>query len=117
MFSLSDGGTNYEAVYINASSTLLRLGASGGFWNGTNSLGLGSWHHVGFVRNGTGFTVYLDGNVEITQTTTISVSPAVILFGGDTFGWLNGRLADMRVWNAELTQTEIQTERRFCNSN
>lgn len=56
------------------------------------------------------------------STTGQAMTPNLLIIGNDSVGsWLNGRFANIKVWDAVLTQTELEQEkwsvrpRRFAN--
>ena len=79
----------------------------------------GSWHHIALSRQGTTATLYIDGAVEGSGSTsgvTNIVNTADLLFGNDPcvqFGdgtqFYQGELDEIQYFNRALTQTEIQT--------
>ena len=78
----------------------------------------GSWHHIALSRQGTTATLYIDGAVEGSGSTsgvTNIVNTADLLFGNDPcvqFGdgtqFYQGELDEIQYFNRALTQTEIQ---------
>ncbi len=72
---------------------------------------INQWKHVVMVKNNLAYSIYIDGVLDNTFTTTI-VSPSYLT--GLKFGtyWtgeeaFNGKLDDFGVWNRALTQSEI----------
>jgi len=71
--------------------------------NGTTVVTDGAWHHLAFVRQGTGMALYLDGNVEATHTTdaptnlsnTTAMQIGVIQCSNQHF---RGQLDDVNIW-------------------
>jgi hypothetical protein len=99
------------------------LGGPGYFTAGgsvTNATGfaVGSWRKVAISCTGTTGKCYVatDGGATEVDSGTVggAASPTGITLGGrspvDGAEWWNGRLAYWRLYSAELTQTEIETE-------
>ena len=80
----------------------------------------GEWHHLAAVRQGRGLSVYLDG-VAVAPARTVDPGGDLgnppeqrIQFGTIRVGngvttttWLNGDLAEVRLWNRARTEVEI----------
>jgi hypothetical protein len=93
---------------------------------GTN-LVTGTWYHLAYASAGddigNGFTVYLNGVSDITSAGRGGTGTGTNMYlGNDAYSeWLNGRIAHVKIWNAQLTQAEIQQEmykiqpQRFAN--
>lgn len=82
---------------------------------GTTPIALRTWHHVALVRQGDRVAVYLDGR---TKPEIVSVVPAQALglpanlcFGNrnDDFAGLEGKLAEVAVYDRPLRPEEIAT--------
>jgi hypothetical protein len=78
-----------------------------------------TWYRIAITRTAAGAAVYVaqDANgatASATGAVTALSSPTLVTLGGrdpgDTGNPFNGRLAHVRVWAAELTQTEIEAE-------
>jgi hypothetical protein len=72
----------------------------------------GNWHHIALVRNGTGFTLYLDGVSVGTATSSLAfayVSKPVTVADDGTFGGgaraFNGSLDDFRIVRGKAMYT------------
>jgi len=82
---------------------------------GTN-LTAGTWYHLAYSSQGDGinddWAVYLNGATDMSATGRSLASTGTNMYlGNDEYGeWLNGRLAHVKIWNAQLTQAEIQQE-------
>ena len=77
------------------------------------SVTTGAWHHFAIVRSGTALSLYLDGTFGGSNSAfgfTFDNSKPV-KFGGVTTSvldrWLNGSLADLAVFNAAISSTEV----------
>jgi hypothetical protein len=73
----------------------------------------GSWHSVAFRRNGTAFTIWVDGINVASTTATLATGSTCnrtslmhILFGG-TSGYAKGRIQHAAIWNRALSDSEI----------
>ena len=102
--------SSYITIGTSDDGTTLRIITPAGSATGS-SLSVATWYHLAFVHNGTSLTLYLNGvsNVTLTDSTTFTL--AYFLLGSNTTAnWLNGRIAAIKVWNAALTQAEIQQE-------
>jgi hypothetical protein len=89
---------------------------SGTVTNATN-MAVGEWRKIAISCSGTTGKSYVatDGGVTETDSGTVGVgTPDGITLGGrapaDSSESFNGRLAYVRVWTAELTQTQIEAE-------
>ena len=82
---------------------------------GTN-LTAATWYHLAYSSQGDtindDWAVYLNGATDISHTGRSLASAGTNMYlGNDEFDeWLNGRLAHVKIWNAQLTQAEIQQE-------
>jgi hypothetical protein len=102
-------GSAYQAVSLRVNGTGLRVATHADGIDGSE-LQVGRWYHVAYVRNGSNFTLYLDGVQDATLTSAVSFTPQALLLGGNTVNWLNGRLQDVGIWSAALSQSEIAAE-------
>lgn len=87
-------------------------------WSGGNSQSTGvnladnQWHHVALsfqsgVTNGT--KIYLDGNLSLTSTITVSNQTVPLHIGeANASQFFNGSIDGVRIWNVVRTQAEIQ---------
>lgn len=89
---------------------------SGSISNATN-FAAGSWRKVAICATGTSGKSYVatvGGGTEVDSGTIATGQPTGITLGGRAVGdgteWFNGRLAYVRVWSVELTQSEIEAE-------
>ncbi|WP_321539262.1 LamG-like jellyroll fold domain-containing protein [Flavobacterium piscinae] len=94
------------------------------FWNnGVDSnatINDTNWHHYAVTYNASSNlqSIYIDGVLDNTRTATTDFngSGAINIGRVSTFGYYHGNIDDLRVWNYELTQTDI-TNRRTCELN
>jgi hypothetical protein len=82
----------------------------------------GTWHHYGVTWNGTDVILFQDGAPRITSPQVVPFFHAESTAGwlalgvqhgshpwnSPTFGWLNGSLADVRIYNYALTASDMQ---------
>lgn len=83
------GTSTYIFQAGNPHSTCI-LGNGAGGWavelfKGGNSYALNTWHHFAIVRNGTTFTLYIDGTSHSTATSSVNIGPS---FGSMVIGSL-----------------------------
>jgi len=96
-------------------------GTTWGAFDATTSVGafaasVGAWSQLAVAVNGTSVTFYgaAAGSALTATSGTLTgggVTPGRIDIGDDCFGgWLNGRVAAVKLWAATLTQAEIEHE-------
>ncbi|MFH1394215.1 MAG: LamG domain-containing protein, partial [Candidatus Micrarchaeota archaeon] len=105
---------NYDPGFYTTSGNALMVYDSGGFTSSTNaSISDGNWHHVAFVREGTGanqLKFYLDGQALGTSTHSASLLAASTLrlgydgYSGEDFA---GTIDEFRFWNIALPAEQI----------
>ncbi|MGC8669701.1 MAG: LamG domain-containing protein [Candidatus Micrarchaeia archaeon] len=70
-----------------------------------------SWYFVGFTFNGSAITDYVNGKVYCTvpYSGPIPVTNSSLAFGGpnDSDGYINGKLANVQIYNSTLSANEI----------
>lgn len=107
----SIGGTAYVFWYQN--STALRGYVAGVsiYASGTGALVLGAWQHLVFRYNDvTGaFGAYINGNRHAVGTAVHALTPAVVTVGTANNGNGISPVADVRIYNRELTDAEIRS--------
>lgn len=80
------------------------------------SMTVGSWYRMAMVRNGTAVTYYLAtaagavSSVSGTLTGALTATRFRVGQSPTSGEWLNGNVANVKVYNAVLTQAEIVTE-------
>lgn len=104
-------GTNGYALYINTQRKICVQYNAVGTWNTNYVLTSNAWTHLALVIGTTGFIVYANG-VNVYSNTATPITPAGnfilgynTVAGGQPF---DGKVDEVRVWNAARTQTEIQ---------
>jgi plastocyanin len=104
---------NIYARYFKDSSNYIR-DISGEGVNG-GSIKDGYWHHVVFVVDSSGGTIYVDGqqksNCSWTGTAAATTSTANLLIGvyEAGIGYFNGAIDELNVWNEAKTVSQIQS--------
>ena len=120
---------NKDKCPQNRDNKLLRLIVRGGKLhmgyynndlNGTTTLAANTWYHVAFVKGNSGRAIYLNGNLEASDTVTTNLAETRNLgiglvpyeasnpTGQIDKSPLNGLLSDFQVHKAVLTQTQIR---------
>ena len=119
--AMSPLGSRFTLNMINFG--LLRIEVGGNGFNSTQSIADGKWHHVAVTYDdgaATKFRMYIDGQLETTQNTTVPVNTlSTGLFLGrrnDGVNFFDGAIDEVRVWNVVRTQTEIDSfkNQEFC---
>ena len=105
LFAFVQDGTNRESIYFNGSALTFwtSSGAGSGGRISTSALSLNTWYHMAVVKSGATFSMYLNGAVVGTSTTTqYSTSNQSLQIGtynngvyaGDNF---NGYISNVRI--------------------
>lgn len=106
--------TNWWIAGVDAASNKIfaqkRNGASIGSAVSTTTVSAGTWHHFAAVfASNTSRTVYLDGAGKGTNATSVTdpshnfLTAALVLNGGPGALPFNGKLAELAIWSAALT--------------
>jgi hypothetical protein len=122
------GGTNIDANYFLAIATGTGNVLAADFESSTDSsnhpvfgvtpITTGVWHHVAATYNGSEWRLYLDGNLDATNTAGATPrGDSIQHFGigaamnstGVATGAFNGRIHDVRVWDHARSRAQIQT--------
>lgn len=108
LLRLAEDAGNSFVAYVNTSSQLTLYASS--IVTGT-TLSTGIWYHVAMVADGTNVTIYLDGELD-SQAADLPLSTFRIVIGNDSdFGTgFVGRAVGIKIYDAALTQEEIQIE-------
>jgi hypothetical protein len=112
------GGTNGHNVEVNATTGVLHFDSITGGFDSSATFTAGVWRKVALVLNGTSATLYSANtgsalaSVGTNTTTTMTYSDLYIgAFNNATSGvWFNGRIANLKVYNAVLTLAEMEAE-------
>lgn len=96
-------------------------GTTAGFGLGVANIADGNWHHVAFVRNGTSGILYVDGNVDSTQTSALNLtySGNDFVVGADyrnSSDYWNGGIDECRFSNTNRSADWVKTEYNNQNS-
>ncbi len=119
---MSPLGSRFTLNLINFG--LLRIEVGGNGFNSSQSIADGNWHHVAITYdNGatTKFTMYIDGQLETSQNTTVPVNTAStgVFLGqrNDGVNYFEGTLDEVRIWNTVRSQNDINTykNQEFCS--
>ncbi|MBK8563116.1 MAG: BspA family leucine-rich repeat surface protein [Saprospiraceae bacterium] len=71
------------------------------------------WHHIAVTRSGTAVTIYVDGTLDISGTSSQNINNNGLLHFGnrdnrDGNADYDGQLDEVRIWNIARTQQQIQ---------
>lgn len=116
VFMFGSQTTGSTAIFVQPSSAgKLQVFALNAALTGSTTLLVNNWYHAALVGNtGTSqaTTLYLNGNSEVSGTGGTTTYNAGRVEFGNTFAaeWLRGQVGVGRMWNAKLTQAEIQVE-------
>lgn len=110
-------GSNGHNIWTSADGTTLAFDSAGGSFT-AGSLTVGAWTKVAFTANGTTGTIYSAADGAALASTGTGTIPTVTFtnifigaFSNATSGfWLNGRIADFKVYTAVLTLSEMEAE-------
>jgi hypothetical protein len=117
---IDNGGTEIYQITSNANSAQLIYYTENGGNSGTQaSISLGVWHHVAFSNDPSnvsqGKVAYLDGVLDLGPTTSGSMPAAQTTnplkignYSAGTASAVDGSLADVAIWNAALTVSEMR---------
>jgi uncharacterized protein (TIGR02145 family) len=79
----------------------------------TSPINDGVWHFIVGIRNHEMFSVYFDGQLQATITTSYSFGGSILNLHighhGAWNSWFNGTLDDIRIYNRALSSSEIQS--------
>jgi hypothetical protein len=111
-------GTNGHNVEVNATTGVLHFDSITGGFDSSATFTAGVWRKVALVLNGTSATLYSANtgsalaSVGTNTTTALTYSDLYIgAFNNATSGvWFNGRIANLKVYNAVLTLAEMEAE-------
>lgn len=124
----------YSALWQGGSNDYLVLDSSGtqlAYYDGAteptgSNLSTGTWYHIAQTcagdALGNAWAIYLNGVLDFSGARGAVAAGTNIVFGNDdATEWLNGRLANIKMFDAALTAAEIQQEmlalrpQRFAN--
>lgn len=103
------GNNNWVQVY----SGKIRAGsnAGGGYWDSSTTISYGTWYHVAVTQDASNvLRIYVNGQLDTTQTMTATNAPGAIRIGGYSGGGyaLTGIVDDLRIYNRALAADEVQ---------
>lgn len=119
--SMSPLGSRFTLNLINFGKLRIEVGGNG--FNSTQSIADGAWHHVAVTYDNSAsvkFRMYIDGQLEVTQNTTVGVNTAIgsISIGRrvDAANNFEGVIDELRVWNTVRTLAQINAtmNSEFC---
>jgi hypothetical protein len=106
---------------VNSSNQLVGYGESAGVGSvplaGTTTLTTGTWYHAAFVAESGAFKIYLDGSVEDTDTTALSISGfdrqylAARFYGGGLGEYADADIDEATFFARALDAADISTLR------
>ncbi|WP_457635796.1 LamG domain-containing protein [Persephonella sp.] len=113
----------YKLAYLNLDSTLKVIAGRGGSTTSTvtstNSVSTGTWTHIAMTfKEGAGTKVYIDGVLDTTSGTNLVSANTnasnggrigCVWYNGTNDRFFNGLIDEVRVYNVELTQSQIQS--------
>lgn len=110
-----NNGQRFTFNLLWANSVRIEIGGSG--ISGSTPVNDGQWHHIAVTYSGsptTGNTkLYIDGTLEATGTlsgvNTSSLTPVTIGRRVSQNNYFDGDIDEVRVWNAALSATDIQS--------
>ncbi|TBW30376.1 LamG-like jellyroll fold domain-containing protein [Gramella sp. KN1008] len=110
-----NGGDGYE-LELNNGKPVFRW--NGGVLTSSQAIDINDrWYHIAVSFNGTSATLYIDGIKVVDRTTgsaaTNSTAPLLIGASGDIntgipTNYFSGWIEEVRIWNTEITQEQIQ---------
>lgn len=120
IFVRNAGGDNYFGIYLNASGSsavvggVIGFGGSEAIASSSTTYSANTWNHAAAVfTSNTSRAAFLNGGGKGTNGTNgTPVAPSLIHVGGffvspTVFGPMSGRLAEIGIWNAALTDDEV----------
>jgi len=116
IFGIFDSSTNDRERAINTGNLTINRFTTG--VSGSTTIDDGNWHHVVYTYSGDGsgdMTGYVDGSQDVTATETGSFSAGTqdsIYIGAnglESQQFVSGDLDDIRVYDKELTSTEVNS--------
>lgn len=120
VISQGTGGLN-GALYVGLSSVdsfIFDFGAN--LVESNSTITDTNWHHYAVTYNAATKlqSIYIDGTLDATRTSTSDFigSGNIIIGNYSNYGYFDGNIDDLRVWNYELSATDI-TNRSTCELN
>lgn len=110
-YRTSRGGGTGNATHMGISGTT--VGGGNGWFNGTQIVTGGDWHHMTAIYDGEEGRIYIDGELDMTSPGSgkINISAHNFYIGENaqaTGRFFHGLLDDIRIYNRALTEEEIE---------
>ena len=118
---VKDQGSNSSGYMIRCGGNgIINFNLGNGSWHEinspANSIQLNSWHHVATTYDGSAMKIFIDGELSAqTNIAGLTIGNAVNsnLFVGESPAFpgrvFNGKIDEVRIWNAARTQSQIQS--------
>ncbi len=108
-----DGGNLGYKIFVNPISSTIGVQISEStVITGATYIKDNSWHHIALVRSGIDVTLYIDGSIDgsTISSTDLTSTEDIIIGSFNTNGFVPflGGIDEVRIWNIERSQTEIQ---------
>jgi len=115
VWGLGSGSSDY-VVQTDVDGTTLNFYDGGAYDSETFALTVGTWYHIAVTRNTSSgaMSVYVDGTLRISNSNFNALSGILWTLGADSFTtaeWADAEFCDWRIWQAELTSSEVTTEK------
>jgi hypothetical protein len=107
------GSSNEFLVQINPGTSKLELFTGASNDCGFAALTANKWYHVAISINGSTCTPYLNGRAGTPRSMPSAPAVDKIWFGNGSGEDLRGAMSEGKVWNAALSQAEIQDEMQY----
>lgn len=115
--------SNQNKIYINQSTHAVNVYAHNGTWTFVNFSGgsiseYGRWYHVAVVRNGTTFSIYVDGTLAASSNpgalyNLVNFSPSCNMFGFNSGDYTVGDCCQLSIGIAKYTSNFTPPTRRY----
>lgn len=106
------GGGHDRHIYLNNGNICVRTYNAGTICTSGNNYGDGQWHHVAHTFGGSvgGQKVYVDGLLQASSSKSQSdfnTQTGINIGYSADYGYFNGEIDEVRIWNIARTQAEI----------
>jgi hypothetical protein len=113
MFSQYNGGDGRFNFEVHNALDIPRVfvgGTGGGTINATSVIEIGKWYNTTLTRNGSTFSIYVNGNLENSGTITRAIENTNSFIGAANAGVGNvtGNIEEVGIWNTALTEQEVK---------
>ena len=107
--------TGYSSKFTFHLNGSAGVSAGDPFMASTNTFSFNTWHHYAVTRSGTTWRMFVNGNLENTQTSSVTYNPAL---GGMRVGWstwdaangyFNGYIDELRITRGYARYTSAFT--------